>query len=150
MSHHVCWTQTLILQIIKNFSRLKQFKFNTFMQTWICSTGSPKLAIVCDFKAPGCGSTFRSLCRKMKHSSMYSLRKLYQFKLTNFMTKKAGRNSLNFSAGRTNKTFSKNSQPQKKKVLSEKVDIDLTNLLAPISGFTNKLFITVYNCKTCK
>ena len=90
------------------FFRTKQFKFNTFMQTWICSTGSPKLAIVLDFKAPGCGSTFRSLCRKMKHSSMCSLRKLFQFKLTNFMTKKAGRNSLNFSAGRTNKTFSKN------------------------------------------
>ena len=97
------------LDQISHFLRLKQFKFNIFMQTWICSIGLQKLATVCDFKAPGCGSTFRSLCRKMKRSSMCSLRKLFQFKLTNFMTKKAGRNSLNFSAGRTNKTFSKSS-----------------------------------------
>ena len=77
------------------------------MQTWICLTGSPKLANVNDFQAPGCGLIFRFLWRKMKHSSMLSLSKLYQFKLTNYMTKKGWTEFTELSRGKNEQDFLK-------------------------------------------
>ena len=120
--------------VVQSILRWKLFKFNIFTLTWICLTGWLKSETALDFKAPGCGSIFRSWCQKKKPFSMCLQQRLFRFKLTSCLTKRDGWNSLKYFVVRTSKTSFVNCWLQKKKVPFGKAGIDLTSLFAPISG----------------